>query len=224
MKENTYFKYVIVILLFLLLAFDRDMAMIYILILVGDWFWWKLDEGKLDYPLSKPGGTMDIVFAIGGTVAFFIITSMALKLFTGQAVGWFGTGSIIELLATSTPILQGSAILTVIGWGILIPLIESSFFFGRLFEGISSTAKGALGKINPYKFSIPIIIVMAFVSGLFTIFHITAKGFSNEPLIATFIFGMISCALVVYTKSLKSAILFHVIINTMAVASLVGWI
>jgi len=225
--QETYFKFIVVFLLFLLLAFDKDMALVYLLIMFGD-FIWVMTDSNISFPLSKKGGGWtNIIEAFAGLGIFLFISTFLVSIFSPQSIlagGVLGgSQSIFHLLATSTPILQGSKVLTLVGWGILIPIIETSFFNGRLLEGLCTYAEPVVGhKIDPTKFSTALFVVMLIVASLFTLFHITAKGLNSVALLVTFIFSIISSLLVMRQRELKGATIMHVVVNSLAVISMWG--
>lgn len=227
-RQDHYFKFIVIILLFLLLAFDQDLAMIYLLIMLGDYIWFKSDN-FISFPLSRPdtNGMMVYIESLAGLGLFLIISTILVNIFSPQSIASGivgGTESVFHLLATSTPILKGSKFLTFIGWGIIVPFIETSFWNGRLLEGLSTYAEKVMGrKVSLERFSIPLVIVTFIVAALFTLFHITAKGLSSVPLLITFIFSIISTILVIRHRELKGAIFMHIITNSAAVASTMGW-
>ena len=228
--KDHYFKFLVIILLFLLLAFDQDLAMIYTLIMIGDYIWYKSDN-FISYPISRRDHKSSFIVYVESLAAlglFLLVSTFLVSTFSPQSiveggvVG--GAQSIFQLLATSTPILQGSQFLTFIGWAILVPLIETSFWNGRLLEGLSAYASEVVGKpVSLYKYSIPLILVIFIVAALFTLFHITAKGLASIPLLITFLFSVISSVLVIRHRELKGAILMHIVTNGAAVSSSLGW-
>lgn len=217
-SNETYFKFSVVLLLFLLLTFDQDMSMIYILIMIGDFIWYKFDP-KISFNLEKTSqnrwSSLPEV-AIAGAV-FFIISSVAVGFASATASNSFQ--SILTLLATSTPVLAGNKILTFIGWALIIPIIETSFFNGRLLEGLASFAEKRFGKNVPLNnfMNIRTFMVILVVAALFTLFHLTAKNLSSLPLLITFIFSVISSILVIRHQELKGAILLHILVNSLAI-------
>ena len=229
-RQDNYFKVMVVFLLFLLLSFDQDLAMIYLLIMIGDYIWYKSDN-FISFPISagRSNSFMVYVESVAALGIFLIVSTILVSTFDPQAIAGASiieqTQSIFHLLATSTPILKGSKILTILGWGILIPIIETSFFNGRLLEGLATYAEKIYGrKISVQKMSVRLFGVMAVVAAMFTIFHITAKGLASIPLLITFIFSIISSILVVRHRETKGAILMHIVTNSAAVASSFGWI
>lgn len=227
-KQDNYFKFVILFLLFLLLAFDRDLAMVYILIMFGDYIWYKSDK-FISFPISegKSNNIMIYVESVAALGVFLVISTILVNFFNPGTIstGFIDSAqSIFRLLSTATPLLQGSKILTIIGWGILIPIIETSFWNGRLLEGFTTFAEKKFGlKISLQKFSTALFMVIIVVAALFTLFHITAKGIETIPLIITFVFSIISSVLVIRHQELKGAILVHILTNSAAVASSLGW-
>lgn len=228
LTNEGYFKFSILMLLFLLLAFDREMAMIYILIIVGDFIWYRFDP-KITFNLERTtANRFSSLIEVGiATILFFLISTATMTLAGVNLPSNFQSAvqSVLTLLATTTPILAGNKILTVIGWGFLIPIIETSFFNGRLLEGLTTFAEKRFGiRISLQKMSTQLLMVFITVAAFFTLFHITAKNLSSTALLITFIFSMISSYLVVKNQELKQAVLFHMVVNTLAVLAALGWI
>jgi hypothetical protein len=225
---DDYFKFTVVFLLFLLLAFERDLAMIYLLIMLGDYIW-KQADNKITLPISRgPSMTWQVLIeGLAGLGLFLLISTILVNYVSPQSVSGglvSQAQSIFHLLATSTPILKGNAILTLIAWGMLVPIIETSFFNGRLLEGLTTHAESILGKkISLNLTSSAVYIVILVVASLFTLFHITAKGLESVPLLITFIFSVISSILVIRHQELRGAILMHIVTNSAAVAASLGW-
>jgi len=222
LNNEMYFKASVLFLLFLLLVFDRDMALIYILILVGDFIWYRFDK-NITFPLERrTDNRFSSLLEVGiATAIFFIISSAAVKLAAVDMSSSFQ--SILSLLATSTPILAGNKMLTIIGWGILIPIIETSFFFGRVFEGIATFAGNRFStNISLQKITMAVIMVILVIASFFTLFHLTAKNLASIPLLITFIFACMSCILVIRNQHLREAILLHITVNTLAVLNSFG--
>jgi hypothetical protein len=238
-KANlNYFKWIGFFLLFLLLAFDPDMSRIYLLILLIDFIWYVSDDFvSFQYSSGKNTWIKSLATAIVGFAAFLLVTTGVLSIIPGaQSVARSGMQSIFQLLATATPILKESKILTVIGWGLVIPIIETSFFNGRLLEGIPAWLKEKAGFKNatiltdertPFNkkiFNGVTVFVILLVAASFTLFHLSAKGLASIPLLITFIFSVISSILVIKDGDLKSAIMLHVITNTVTVLNAYGLI
>ena len=227
-QETNYFKFLALALLFLLLAFDQNMAMIYLLIMICDYIWYQSDN-FLSFPVSRPSSNnvqmyIEAVAALG---LFLVISTFIVSTFSPQSL--IGTGivgsaqSIFHLLATSTPILHGSKFLTILGWGVFIPIIETRFFNGRLLEGFATYAEVITGKpVRLDTYGLPLIAVIFVVATAFTLFHITAKGLSSIPLLITFIFSVMSSVLVLRHRETKGAIVMHILLNCAAVLAAFG--
>jgi len=102
-------------------------------------------------------------------------------------------------------------------------MIETSFFFGRLYEGLieySSKKIGSNEKI--FGISKTILVVWLIIATLFTLFHMTAKGVKSILLLITFLFALIQLYLVNKYKHLREAIYMHIIINTLSVLYSLG--
>jgi len=98
-------------------------------------------------------------------------------------------------------------------------MIETSFFFGRLYEGLieySSKKIGSNEKI--FGISKTILVVWLIIATLFTLFHMTAKGVKSILLLITFLFALIQFIFGLNKyKHLREAIYMHIIINTLSV-------
>ena len=93
-------------------------------------------------------------------------------------------------------------------------------------EGIGTLFENFMGVKVPMAFSITNIwlhLVVFIVSATFTLFHLTAKGLTNNlGLLIVFIFALISCWMVLWFKQLREAILFHIFSNSISVLAKIG--
>ncbi len=207
------------ILIFLLLSFSKDMALIYMLMLMTYYFWYTHDKDiTLPVEKTRKGRIVSMFFA--GVIAF---TFLLIASFTGR----IPIDSVIQVLAAATPVFAGNQLFTFIAWGILIPIIETVLFFGIFFEGLA-TFLGKFMRIGPIstKFNLlspalwGIILVIA---GIFTAYHFQTRGLTdNLGLMITFIFAVFSCWTVSYFRQTREAILLHIYSNSLAVLSAMG--
>lgn len=218
LKERDIFRWMILVLVFLLLVFNRDMALIYIAIMLADWYYWRLDK-RVTFRFERFSGNWlkTILIAGGVYLIFLFVTSILFGLF-GATKQYASMAAIISLMGTTTPVLHGSKLLTLVGWGFVIPIVETRFFTGRLFEFFIDKSKTITGKIvSPWKLSTPLLVIIVLVSAMFALFHLTAKGAANVPMLVTFIFHIISCVMLIKMGELKAPATFHVIANSVAV-------
>lgn len=104
-----------------------------------------------------------------------------------------------------------SEILTVLVYSLLIPFVETRFFFRTLMQFV---AWKSAENFNASPFSASGIKLMAFFGLIFTLFHATAKGITaNAELAATFAFGALSIAGILYFKEWIQIFIAHLIIN-----------
>jgi membrane protease YdiL (CAAX protease family) len=212
-----------IILLFLLINFNRELGYIYGLMLIIDYIIFN-DKSWLSYPIEKDERRVtDILGGVFGYAIFVIMATVSTSVFQNLAAVSTPLNAVFERLAASTPIFEKSVTLTFIGWGVLIPIVETRFFFGRLLEVFARMAdvKLSLRSVKSW-------IVFGFISATFAIFHFSAKAvsatqFDEVALFLTFVFGMVSCALVVYSKELASAVYMHIISNSIAVSIRLGF-
>jgi|WetSurMetagenome_2_1015567.scaffolds.fasta_scaffold214280_2 hypothetical protein len=233
--ETQYFFVIGFILVFLALSFDLNMAVIYVIILSVDQ-WLQKNDKNISFKYSNGSVKTSLVSAVIGLASFLGISTILLQFFpsTMSAVQ-SQIQSIFNLLATATPILKDSKILTFIGWGILIPVIETNFFFGSLLEGLPEILGEAAGMQNaareltspnvPFlkKLKNPeILFFILLIAAFFALFHLSAKGVQSIPLLITFIFAVISCLLVIKDRERRGAIFLHVAMNSLTVLTTYG--
>jgi len=217
------FLYMILFIPFLYINFDARMAMAYLAIIIAD-YWWYKDDSFVSLPMERTtatrGSALTLTFIY---YAVFLVSSILILGMTTVGKEFASVTGIFQLSATAVPILAGSKIFMFLSWGVMIPIIESRLFFGRLYEGVAVHAKEFLGyEISTKKLTIETIGLIIFISALFAIFHIGAKGLSTPALMTTFIFSVISLIFVTKTQELKGPILFHILTNSIGVLKRIG--
>lgn len=189
------------------------MAFIYGFLLVFD-FMWYLSDKHISFPFNRPNEkvTDSLFIAIIGYAVFLILNALVKSFVFGETFSVFsGINTMSQL-----PLLAGSIAMTWIGWTVVIPYIETSFIFGRLFEGIAQLSYRMFGKPTTLKkITTALFMVAAVISLAFAIFHNKITG---AEITTIFIFGMVSCYIIVKEQKLLGAILLHVIANTLALA------
>lgn len=215
-----------VFLLFLLLVFDQQVAMIYLLMLTAYFIWFTFDD-KITIPVEKTpkGKFLSLLYSIGIYAAFLILSTSLSTLFALE--GGETAFSIIDVLSAQTPVLAGNKILTFIAWGLVIPIIETVFFFGVLYEGLA-THIGKFMRVGelPTTFK-PVNLyywfLILFISIIFTAYHFQARGLTDSTgLFVTFLFAAVSLVVVSFFGQTREAIMFHIISNAVAVLSRLG--
>ncbi|MBI4036841.1 hypothetical protein HY385_00240 [Candidatus Daviesbacteria bacterium] len=217
-----------IFLLFLLLVFDQQVAMIYLLMLTAYFIWFTFDD-KITLPIEKTtqGRWMSLLYAIGIYAGFLLASTTLSTLFSLE--GGQTAFSIIDILSAQTPVLAGNKILTFIAWGITIPIIETVFFFGVLYEGLATHIGKFMGvgelptslkPLNGYYW-----FLILFISIIFTAYHFQARGLTDSTgLFVTFLFSVVSLIAVSFFGQTREAILFHLISNSVAVLSRMGYL
>jgi len=164
----------------------------------------------------------DVFVGVAAYGAFILVVALITPIFQGLI---FNTPqqSVFTSLALQTPVLADSQVASFIGWGVLIPIVETSFFFGSLLLFVAWMFKVRLDNLKSWKVWMVIILVAV----TFATFHLTARaqavssgGISVDEvgMLATFIFGIFQGALVVWMKELTEAIYMHVTSNSLSVA------
>jgi len=206
---------------FLYFNFNRDLANGYAILIGVDaailiWSVLLMGQKKVVlFPLEKD--TFQVKDLALGIIAYivFVLIGLATLPLVGQVVNLF------EQLGANTPLLSNSKTFMVIGWGFLIPLIETRLFFGKVMPFLGGLFKADM-KLNGFIPSIRTFLTMIVVSAGFTWFHITAKAAvdfatTSSGLYLTFLFAFISCYWVLLMRELASATWFHIVTNTIAV-------
>ncbi len=196
----------------MLLTFDQNMALIYLLMLSTYYYWYTHDKNiTLPIEKSSSGRFTSMLYAVAVLVGFLVVASSL-----GQSVQ-----SVISIFGTAAPVFAGNIFLTIVAWGILIPIIETALFFGIFYEGLAFYA-GRFMRVGPIdtklSFNPFLIGIMIAVAGIFTAYHFQTRGLTdNIGLGVTFIFAFISCMTVSFFGHTREAILLHIYVNTMAV-------
>lgn len=152
------------------------------------------------------------VFVAGVAVVGFILLSSYVLI--------PGTKALLNLLASSTPVLANDPLTNKIVFGLLVACTETLFFFVYLFDLIASMANVSISTTNLKNMKLWSIIIG--LSLLFMFFHLTAKLSSNAvetttTLVVVFFMAIFSLLLVVFRKQSLDAVLFHVILNSLAI-------
>jgi membrane protease YdiL (CAAX protease family) len=218
-----------ILILFLAINFNLEIGTIYAIMAFGDLlaYYIFIDAFKFNFfpfEKDKKDRFTNLIWAMGAYVVFsFVATYFATRMASAPPIGTLSpfeyVASLIAGTFSATPILYGSKYVKLFVWGILIPIVETRFFFRTFLQmGLK------VANIQNYKFfSIATVIISAFFGAVFVVFHLVAKGITNNSsLLATFIFGFISVALVLYLGEVMQAIFLHIITNTIATMSQLG--
>jgi len=224
--DTYYFRFMLFFLAFLLVNFSERLGQIYVVLLIVDYWWYSRSRGTtIRFEQSSTGRIQSFMIAGIASAVFLFLTSLALKVFSPEtlSIAETTTQSLFHLLSTATPVLSGSAIFTILGWGFVVAVIETSLFFGRFYQGAANYYSKQFGeKINIFKFSKGAVLIWLVIASIFTLFHMQAKGIKSILLLITFLFAMIQLYLVHKYKHLREAIFMHIIINTLSVLYSLG--
>jgi hypothetical protein len=224
-SENAIFKVLIVALIFLVVNFDPDMAFVFSLMIIADFLIFK-DDRIVSYPFERTTSNrfISLLETLIVFAGFIFLQTIILRLLTpsiqttAQSIK-----TLLSLYATTTPALQGNIILTIIAFGIIVPFVETRFFFARLYEIMADRFKVGGGLRNRFNW-----IIAIFIGVIFAIYHLTARRCGsattcqNALLFVTFIFGTLSTLMVIHYKENKQAVFLHVFANLIAVLFSLG--
>lgn len=224
-RENSIFRILVVALIFLVVNFDPDMATVFSLMIIADWLIFNSDR-KVSYPFERTTNNrfqslVEVLIVLAG---FIFIQSVLLRLLSPSIQST--TQSISQLLSlysTTTPALAGNMIITIIAFGVIVPIVETRFFNGRVFEMIADRFKIRADLRDSRTW-----IASLFIGVIFALYHLTARRCGaagtcqNAALFITFIFGTLSTLMVAHYRETKQATLLHVIWNVIASLFAIG--
>lgn len=195
------------------------LGIIYVL-MIFTYLFAKISNKIPDFPFSIGSKKLPILILIVGitTLAWLFISQYAMSIFGFATVG--NLGSVVNLLADNTapPYITNNPYLFELVFGILIPLAETFFFFGLVMPWIMKHLKFTYS--DKFKWIVCIVAIGLICS----LFHYTAHIFSNEALIADFIFFALSGIVVLYYKDMTAASLLHIVSNSALIMGMLGLI
>jgi hypothetical protein len=212
-EEFTIFGLLAILILFLEVNFDPTLGSIFLGMLILDILFYLKDK-RVTYEVERVvDRKRDIIYAVGAYVLFLAGTMFFVK----------GVTSIlgsVTLFSETLPVFAGNPIFTLLALGFFVPVVESRFFFGRMLEFFKDRFNITLKKDL---FDMPTWVMVLFIAGIFTIFHLTAKGLTDTgALTQVFFFGVVSVWLAILTGQLLAAVLFHMIANNSSLYVSVG--
>lgn len=214
----------VVLIAFLLINYNLELGTIYIVLALIDWIAYYIAFDKKALSLipiekNKANRWTNLVWAMGAYVFFIFISNFIVMRFSiMDGTAFDNISQLIGMSFSATPVLFGVTYLGLIVWGNLIPVVETKLFFRTLMQWGVKSAKMALPKSA---FSTSAILISSFFGALFALFHLVAKGITNNSaLLVTFLFGVFSVMLVIHFRELIQAIFLHIITNTIATMQL----
>ena len=172
----------------------------------------------------------DLLIAVFGGIVFFVLTALAASVLKGYpTLSVESFQAVLGIVQATTPILQNNWIITLLGWGVFIPWMETDYFFGK----IHSMLLLAANITNPRYDNPRVWVIWLIISAWFVAFHLTVRAlqvtdtgtviFDTIGLVGTFIFGLVSCVMVTVKRELSSAKIMHIVVNSIAsVKNLLG--
>lgn len=228
LRENTIFKFLIVFLIFMVVNFDPDMAIVFSLMIIADIIIW-FDEttfAKVNYPYESTANNRfkSLIESLIIFAGFIFLQSIILRILTPSIQSTTQSiQTLLSLYSTTTPALQGNILLTIFGFGVIVPFVETRFFFGRLYEIFADKFKAYSGLRDKMNW-----IIALFIGAIFAIYHLTARRCGsvntcqNALLFVTFIFGFISTLMVAHYKETKQAVWVHIFANSFSIMYSLG--
>ena len=216
-SEITLYVIILVWFLFININVNPALGQIYTGFTVGALFLFLLDKKKT-LPLDKDGKIAESFLQAGAVYAIFIAASSILV----SLLEKINIGGLISLLAATTPALAESVSLNFITFAIPVAFIETMFWI-RMSDFFATrlnirTDKKGLFTLKSWS----LILALSFA---FLMFHITAKGITNNAaLMLVFVMMVVSLAVAFWYGEGKQAALFHIFANTIAAAITFGLI
>lgn len=190
-----------ILLLFLLINYNMPLSQIYtsMTYLVIFMYVTPIFANLFSWPVMSHNYTKSLLVGVGLAVGFIFFYT------------YLGTlNPMSSIFTTSTAFGESTGISNFV-FGVLIPIIESSFFFIVLPFWF-------MWKINWSWTNLTLISLVTLViifGGTFMVFHVTAKGIdNNKELFATFVFGGLSILAVIFTREILATLVLHIVINS----------
>lgn len=217
----------LVLLLFLLINFNLELGTIYAVMALVDWvsYYIAIDTGAFKpIPIERVRANryISLVWSMGAYVAFIFLAGFITNKFSGSisTSGFKDIPSLVANTFSATPILYGSKYLKLAVWGLLIPIIETRAFFRT---GLQWALKAAHVSLPDNIFNLRAWVIASVFGALFSVFHIVAKGITNNAsLLVTFVFGLVSVLMVIHFKEIIQAVFLHILTNTIATMQQLG--
>lgn len=211
----------VVMALFLFVATNfapPTLGIIYVLFVFG--YMYVIENILPEFPLWR--GRLNVgkslAMIVGGIALWLLISSYAMNYF-GAVTTISRPQSIITILASNTqiPYVSDNPYIYLFVFGFLIPIAESMFFLGVLLPYIEKKfmLKGKIERI---------IITSIVIGSIVSLWHLTSHIFSDQALMADFIFFAISSVVVLNDRELRTGILLHIFANTLIILSTLGWL
>lgn len=206
-KELDEYFLIDVVVLFLLSNYNMPLALVYqgFIVACALGYYWAVDNGlfnPLPFVQSREKKLWGIIIGVAIGAGFIWAYT---NLFNAEK-------PLAAIFATTA--FGSSMFLGKLVYGLLIPFIETRFFFRTAMQWAGY--KFRLSTSTPFSFSG--LFLMIFMAAAFTIFHVTSKGINNQPeLAATFSFGMLSVGLILFFQQWIEATFAHIAVNSQGV-------
>jgi hypothetical protein len=216
-------------LFFLLTNYDPDLATVFLFLSVFGIILYQFDvtsKGGVRIPFERDTNRVQgFLVALAGYGLFLALAFVLTFILKGTATLLSLQSLISDTFAQISPAFAGSALFMFIAFGILIPFVESTTFFGYGAEFIADrlNIRYDLKDVRFHVFSV-------FIGLAFLMYHITARGlpatiggaFNDPGLAITGAFGYVSMLLVAYTRQTREATFMHIIANSIATLRKLG--
>jgi hypothetical protein len=169
--------------------------------------------GRKEIPLVNPSNSWITAIMIAG-IGYVIV------IYGGQLVVQLLKGvpltNALGLLQSTAPAFSSSRIINALTFGLMVAYIETYALFMVGFDLLASMNGVSINKSNFT--NIKLWIIMGGISLLFLLLHATAKGITNQStLIIVFFMALVSLVIVTITREGRTALLLHIIANSLAV-------
>lgn len=202
-SEIVNYFFIDIILIFLMINYNMPLATIYVaMAIVGSLMYYVAADQRIFQMIPFWGrGTNKIVaiaIGVGFGVGFIFFYN------------WLGTLTPMANVFATTAFGESESMGKIV-FGFLIPLVETRFFFRTILQWYA----WRVGLTSRDLFTFDSVKVIGIFAALFTIFHATSKGITNNiDLIATFAFGAMSIGMVIYFQRVIEAAVAHVVVNS----------
>lgn len=200
---------------FLAINFSNILGLIYLGFIVVFTLRAIFDD-KINIPISKGGSWLSaILLGIGTYVGFTLLSTLVISKLMGQAMNFT---MMLKVYGATLPALAQSQLIALIAYGLFIPFVETVAFLSAYEYGTDKLGYDKLSLLNIRTWFIALL-----VSGLFVLFHLTAKGTTNT-IALTLVFAMMLISIIITAifKDMRPAIIFHILANLIAMSLKLG--
>jgi len=129
---------------------------------------------------------------------------------------FFSVANPFSVFATFSEFTLDNPLIKMVVWGVLLPLVETLFFYGFLTPAL-------LRRLNmPLKITVETAVICFLVSIGISVYHLKSQIITSDNITADILFFTVSGLMVLFFNELKQSYYFHSAINIISMATKLG--